>query len=118
MKRTIFVSMLIIPVVLLFGSSVYGGWKQKVARNQIKATEYITVLQKGADPDKIARPSIRRDQKPRAKAANREVKEAMERAEKLARAGMHRRIENPVFTPIVSDEGYQQLKKSHKKGNR
>ena len=117
MKRTTYLSLLIIPIVLLLGSSVYGGWKNKVVSNQVKAAEYIIKLQKGVNPGKLKRPTIRRDQKPSAKAANREVKEAMDRAEKLARSGKHQLIESPQFKAIISDEGYKQAEKKHKKNN-
>ena len=50
MKRITYLSLLIIPIVLLFGSSVYGGWKNKVVSNQVKAAEYIIKLQKGVNP--------------------------------------------------------------------
>ena len=117
MKRTAFLSLLIIPIVLLFGSSVYGGWKNKVALNQVKAADYIFKLQKGVNPSKLTRPTLRRGDKAKAKAANREIREAMGQAEKLARAGKYRLIETPQFKPIVSDEGYNQAEKKYKEMN-
>lgn len=115
MKRITYLSLLIIPVVLLFGGSVYGGWKSKVVSNQVKAAEYIIKLQKGVNPAKLQRPKIRRDEKASAKSANREVKEAMDRAEKLARSGKYESIESPSFKAIVSDEAYKQAEKKYKK---
>ena len=117
MKRITYLSLLIIPIVLLFGGSVYGGWKNKVVSNQVRAAEYIIELQKGVNPGKLERPAIRRDEKASAKAANREVKEAMDRAEKIARSGKHQLIENPQFKAIVSDKAYEQAEKKYKKKN-
>ncbi|MFT5701349.1 MAG: hypothetical protein ACI8ZB_004240 [Desulforhopalus sp.] len=117
MKKTMYLPLLIIPFMLLFGSSVYGGWKQIIARNQIKGTEYIVQLQKGANPDKIARPSLRRGQKAKARVANREIVEAMDQAEKLARSGKYKLIKTPEFTPLLSDEGYQEVEKKYEEGN-
>lgn len=117
MKKITYLSLLIVPIVLLFGSSVYGGWKNKVVSNQVKAAEYIIKLKKGVNPSKLKRPTIRRGEKARAKAANREVKEAMDRAEKLARSGKHKLIEAPQFKAIVSDEAYGQAEKKYKKSN-
>lgn len=115
MKRTISLSLLMIGVLLFFGSTVYGGWKNKVVSNQVKAAEYIMKLQKGANPDTLQRPSIRRDDKAKAKSANREVKEAMDQAERLARAGQYKRIANPTFKAIVSDEAYEDAEKKYRK---
>lgn len=117
MQRTQYLSLLIISIVLLFGNSVYGGWKNKVVSNQVKAAEYIVQLQKGVNPAQLERPPIRRDEKPSAKAANREVKEAMDRAEKLARSGKYKSIESPSFKAIVSDEAYKNAEKKYKKSN-
>lgn len=111
MKRAVYLTVVIIPVMLLFVSSVYGGWKNIIVTNQIKATEYISQLQKGANPNKLSRPAVRRVDKASAKAANREVKEAMDEAENLARAGKHHLIKTPEFRAIASDEMYQQLQK-------
>ena len=117
MKSRTYISLLIIPIVLLLGSSVYGGWKNKVVSNQVKAAEYIINLQKGVHPGKLKRPTIRRDEKASAKAANREVKEAMDRAEQLARSGKHQFIETPQFKAVVPDEAYEQAEKKNKKNN-
>ena len=89
MKRTTYLSLLIIPLVLLFGSSVYGGWKNKVALNQVKAAEYTMKLKQGVNPRELERPALRRGTNARANAANREVREAMDHAEKLAQAGKY-----------------------------
>jgi hypothetical protein len=72
-KKTAYLSLLIIPIVLLFGSSVYGGWKNKVALNQVKASEYIMKLRRGVNPSKLERPTLRRGTKAKANAANREI---------------------------------------------
>lgn len=117
MKKTAYLSLLIIPIVLLFGSSVYGGWKNKVALNQVKAAEYIMKLQKGVNPSKLERPTLRRGTKAKANAANREIREAMDEAEKLARAGKYRLIKTPQFKAIVSDEGYEQAEKKYREQN-
>lgn len=117
MKKLTYLSLLIITIVLLFGNPVYGGWKNKVVSNQVKAAEYIIKLQKGVNPAKLERPSIRRDDKPSAKSANREVREAMDRAEKLARSGKYQLIESPKFKAIVSDEAYEKAEKKHKNSN-
>jgi len=117
MKRITYLSLLIIPIVLLFGSSVYGGWKNKVVSNQVRAAQYIIELQKGVNPGTLKRPAIRRDAKTSAKAANREVKEAIDRAEKLARTGKHQLIQTPRFKVIVSEKAYEQAEKKYKKKN-
>lgn len=117
MKKTTYLSLLIIPVILLFGSSVYGGWKNKVVSNQVEAAQYIIKLQNGVNPGKLQRPKIRRDEKASAKAANREVKEAMDRAEKLARSGKYKSIESPSFKAVVSDEAYKEAENKYKKSN-
>ena len=89
-------------------------WKSKIVRNQIKVAEYITVLQQGGDPDKLARPTLRRDERSRANAANREMREMMEAAEKLARRGQHAMIKDPVFTvELVSPETYRALENEY-----
>lgn len=116
MKRSVYLSWIIILVVLFFGSSVYGGWKNKVAANQVKAAEYIIKLKNGANPATLKRPIIRRAEKARANSANRAIREAMEQAEKLARAGKTKLIKNPEFKALVSDEEYQQLEKKYRKG--
>ena len=118
MKRSVYLSLLVIAIVLIFGSSVYGGWKNKVVINQVKAAEYITKLQNGANPNKLSRPSIRRGDNAKSKAANREIREEMDHAEKLARAGKQHLIEPPEFKDVVSDEGYQQVKKKYEKSKR
>lgn len=117
MKKTAYLLLLLIPIVLLFGSSVYGGWKNKVALNQVKAASYIMALQKGVNPSKLERPTLRRGENAKAKAANREIREAVGRAEKLARSGKHKLIEGPRFKAIVSDEGYKQAEGKYRKNN-
>lgn len=90
---------------------VQAGWKEKLAKNQIKAIHYITTLQKGGDPDKIPRPHLRRDRRAKASAPMREMREAIAEAEKYARAGKHRLIKTPNFKHrMVTDDKYKELK--------
>jgi len=113
MKKT---NILVSCLVFLFVTvgTVYGGWKDKIAKNQIRVKEYIIALQKGADPDKISRPDLRRDEKSRAKAVNRELRETMIKAEKLARNGKASLIKEPTFSyQIVSKEYYEKLEKEY-----
>lgn len=102
---------LLILFVIFFASGPAFGWKNKIAENQFRAVEYITKLQNGANPDELTRPTIRHDKKARAKAANRELREAMDEAEKLARAGKYEQIKLPSFKRVVSEENYQQIEK-------
>ena len=102
-KMTIWLVITIIS--LLFSFPAYAGWKEKIVENQLKAVEYIQKLKSGADPDDIERPTLRRDSKAKANAANREIREAMEKAEEYARAGKYDSIEIPDFRfKLVSEE--------------
>ncbi len=104
--------MVIIGIIFSFCSPVYAGWKEKITKNQIKATEYIMKLKNGADPDVITRPKLRRDRKARAQAPNREIRAAMDQAERYARAGKHEQIEAPEFKhKLVSKKRYKTLEK-------
>jgi len=76
---------------------VHAGWKETVTNNQMKATEYITQLKDGANPDSLTRPTLRRKNHFKAKRSYREVNEAMDDAEALARAGKADQIEEPEF---------------------
>ena len=109
MKRIFQVLLILIFVVLL--SNPAFGWKSKIVKNQFRAAEYIVKLQNGANPDTLARPSIRRDEKAVAKAANRELREAMDEAERLARQGKYKQIKSPSFRRVVSEEKYLQIEK-------
>lgn len=98
-------------LILLFLTPAYA-WKSKIAKNQLRVAAYITELRKGGHPDKIERPKLRRDQKAKANAVNRELRAAMDEAEKLARAGKHKKIKKPKFKhQLMSKEGYKNLKK-------
>lgn len=98
----------------LFLSNPAFAWKNKIVNNQFKVADYIVKLQNGANPDKLKRPTIRRDEKASAKAANRELRDAMDEAERLARAGKHKEIKPPKFRRIVSEEQYQEIEKQRK----
>lgn len=91
-----------------------GGWKEKITGNQLKAKAYIEQLMNGADPDSLERPHIRYDQKYQAKVANREIRQAMDQAEQLAREGKQDQIVMPEFKPLMSEERYYELKESSK----
>jgi len=89
---------LLAGIVLLFLiTPVYGGWKEVVTKNQIKATEYISQLKSGADPDSLTRPKLKRGNKAKSKKSHREILKAMDEAETLARSGKHDLIEKPEF---------------------
>ncbi len=107
MKR-ITTGLLVIGTALLLALPAYA-WKNKIVTNQLKAAEYIVKLKNGANPDKLQRPRIRRDEKAKAKAANQELRAAMDEAERLARAGKHALIQAPKFRRIVSEEQYQKM---------
>ena len=102
--------LLIMTTVLLLSLPAYA-WKSKIVNNQFKAADYIVKLQNGANPDKLQRPTLRRDEKAKAKAANRELRDAMDEAERLARAGKHDQIKPPTFRRIVSEEQYREIEK-------
>lgn len=109
MKR-ITTGLLVLITALLLSLPAYA-WKNKIVNNQIKAADYIVKLKNGANPDKLQRPRIRRDEKAAAKAANQELHAAMDEAERLARAGRHDQIQPPKFRRIVSEEQYQKVEK-------
>ncbi len=113
MKRLTQITLLLISLMLVMASPSFA-WKNKIVTNQFKAADYISQLQKGANPDKLKRPTIRRDEKASAKAANRELRDAMDEAEKLARTGKHELIKPPKFRRIVSEEQYQEIEKQRK----
>ncbi len=107
--------LIILGIILSFSSPAHAFWKNKIVKNQIKAVEYIQELRNGADPDEITRPTLRRDRKARAQAPNRELKVAIAKAERLARAGRHDRIEIPEFKhKIVSERRYKELERELK----
>ena len=108
--------LIIVGIIFTFTSPAQAYWKNKIVKNQIKAIEYIQELKKGADPDEITRPTLRRDRKARAQAPNRELKAAMAKAERYARAGKHDRIEIPEFKhKIVSERRYKELQRELKR---
>lgn len=97
MKKTI---KLLIVMGIIFGflsSPAYGGWKETVTNNQVKATEYINQLKTGADPNSLTRPNLRRKNHYKAKQSYREIGKAMDEAEALARAGKAKLIKEPEF---------------------
>lgn len=107
---------MILGLAVALSSPVYGGWKEKMTRNQIKAANYILKLKAGADPDKLPPPTIRRDGKARSSAATREVREAIEKAQEYARSGRHDRITTPRFEhKLVSDQRYIEIRKEFDK---
>ena len=110
MKRIAYLTLLVISVVLTLNNPALA-WKNKIAANQVKVAEYITTLKNGANPNNVQRPTLRRENKYKAKAANKELKQAMDEAEQLAREGKHALIKPPTFTRIVSEERYQELEK-------
>ena len=94
-------------IVLQFlSSTVYGGFKETITQNQVKAAEYITQLKAGADPDTLTRPQLRRNQKDfKAKQSVKEINKAMDEAESLARDGKHDLIQKPDFNYEGVSEG-------------
>lgn len=102
---------LVLVAVLLCGNSLaLAAWKVKVTTNQLKAGAYIEQLMNGANPEDLERPHIRYDEKFQAKRANREIHQAMDQAEELARAGKHDEIVMPVFKTYLTQERYLELK--------
>lgn len=117
MKNSCLTVLLIFAVLALLSSPAMAGWKEKVTRNQNNARAYIEQLMNGADPDSLERPHVRRDDKYQAKQANREIREAMDQAEKLAREGKHEQITMPEFKRFMSEERFNELQEG-KKGYR
>ena len=96
--KTILGWVIVLMVVLQVSlSSVYGAPKHKITNNQLKAKEYIAQLRAGAKPENLTRPHLRRSDKYKSKQSNKEIREAMTRAEDLARAGKSNLIQEPVF---------------------
>ncbi len=91
-------------------SPAFGFWKEKVTRNQINVIEYVAKLKDGADPDKVERPRLRRDDNYKAKQSVNELRDIMDDAEKLAREGRHEEIKDPVFSfRGLSDERAEEI---------
>jgi hypothetical protein len=109
MKRIAYLTLLVLSVVFVLNNPALAGWKEKIANNQIKVAEYIMKLKNGASPDNVTRPTLRREDKYKAKIANKELRQAMEEAEQLARDGKNASINPPTFTRIVSEETYEDL---------
>jgi hypothetical protein len=109
--RTVIKWMMLAGIILHFlCSPVYGGYQVKITRNQLKAKEYISQLQAGANPDSLTRPQLRRDKHSKMKRSRREILKAMDEAEALARAGKHPLIEEPEFVHNgVSEEKHRAL---------
>lgn len=99
--------LVILGISVVLSSPAQAGWKDKIVKNQFKAVDYIESLKSGADPDRISRPDMRRDEKARASAANREIRQAMSEAERLARQGRHDLIEIPVWQYELVSDGYR-----------
>jgi hypothetical protein len=114
MKRIAYLTLLVLSVVFVLNNSALAGWKEKIANNQIKVAEYIMQLKNGASPDNVPRPTLRREDKYKAKIANKELRQAMDEAEQLAREGKNALIKPPSFTRLVSEETYQDLEKKDK----
>ena len=109
MRRTFLAVLVLIAVLLWSNSLALAAWKVKVTSNQVKARAYIEHLMNGADPEELERPHIRYDEKFQAKRANREISQAMDQAEELARAGKHEEIVMPVFKAYLTQERYLEL---------
>ena len=96
--RTLLKWLMVVGMVFQFmSSSVYGGTKDIIIKNELKAQEYITQLKAGADPNSLTRPRLRRHHKWRVKRSARELKKDMDAAEALARAGKHHLIQEPDY---------------------
>jgi hypothetical protein len=91
--KTVLRWLVVVGVILQFLTpSAYAGWKNIVGDNEKKAAEYISQLKAGAVPGSIERPSMRHTDKFQAKKQQRRFNQAMDEAEKLARAGRHEQI--------------------------
>lgn len=104
MKRILKCLIITTTIFLFLFSPVYGGWKEIVSNNQLKATEYINQLKTGADPNSLTRPNLRRQNHYKAKQSYREVSKAMDDAEALARAGKADLIKDPEFVYMSASE--------------
>lgn len=69
-----------------------GYWKLKMAISERNAAEYIEKLKAGARPGSLKRPEMRYDTEYQAKVYVRELNEAMDEAERLARQGKNEQI--------------------------
>lgn len=58
-----------------------------ITENLVRTNDYIAKLQAGANPDRIKRPELSKNNKWKAKRARREMNIAMDKAEALARSG-------------------------------
>jgi len=55
--RTALKWLMVMEIVFQFlSSSVYGGTRNIIIKNQLKAQEYITQIKAGADPNSLTRP--------------------------------------------------------------
>ena len=91
--RTFFRWLVTIALVLHFlAPMAYAGWKNKVASNERRAAEYISLLKAGEEPGSIKRPIMRHISHYQAKQLQKKLIRAMDDAEALARAGKHYQI--------------------------
>lgn len=93
LQRTVVASILLLVVA----STAFGGWKADVTTNQLRAKQYIAKLKAGEYPDSLTRPRLKRNKTWKSKQSRKEILEAMNEAEALARAGKPHLIEEPVF---------------------
>lgn len=73
---------------------VYGNgfWKNKMAISERNVAEYIQQLKDGAKPGSLKRPELRHDKEYQAEVYTKELNEAMDEAERLARQGRNDEI--------------------------
>lgn len=115
MKKIITVLVTILVALLLSGEKSMAGWKEKITLNQIKVIDYVEKLQKGGNPTTLERPHLRTDEKIKAKLANKELREVMDKAEKLAKQGKNKQIKKPVLQyNLVSEKYYKEIEKRFK----
>ncbi len=92
--RTVFRWLITMVVVLhLLAPVAHAGWKSKVAGNERRATEYISLLKAGEEPGSIKRPFMRHINRYQAKQQQKRLNQAMDDAEALALAGRHDEIQ-------------------------
>ncbi len=119
MKTSLKLLIIVGIIFQLLSSQVYGGVRERITKNQLRAKEYILQLKNGADPDKLKRPYLRRHNKWKVKKSRREIKRAMDRAEALARAGKRRFIRIPDYVyKGMSEKKYTALQERRNKRNR
>lgn len=82
-------------ILQLLASTVDGGTKNPISKNQLKAEWYISELKTGANPDSLKRPVILRQGEYKSRERRQELYDAMDEAEDLARAGKRHLIQEP-----------------------